>query len=220
MGKSKGFIGFEPETVKKTVNSVNSATNNTLTVLSDGGAVGTFITHMKENWGSTEASNYFTGKVKPKIKSFNDAVQKTYVSVCKSVLSAAKAWAKDNEENISFPEREEKTYEFTCLDSYPTRLDEGVGMNCSTVKTSVAGWINTVKNQLLADADTMISAAKNSGFKGNEQGESLLKSLNSIKENMDKTFTKMSSYIKKTAEDKAGSTEDLSTEVASSFSGK
>lgn len=208
------LTGFNPTTVRTSMNSVQKAYNDLLKSL--GTDMQTqFVNGMADKWACNNAQKFFTEGFKPAVDGLIKDSNKTFKSVIDAMNSGANAWAKQTGSEWS-------KISFSQIDK---SMDvSGIKENINGVRGVDAASANTVAAKLpniANEAKSALTAAENAvkdcGFIGGSTASNLVASLRKIKTNIDNATQKITEQSKKAINQTVTDYSSLEKNVANAF---
>ena len=214
------LTGFNPQLVKKSINSVINAYNDlydALIVVTQSA----FVNPMATLWCCNESKKFFSEVFKPAMDSLQDGATKTFTSIVDSMNSAAKAWAdrtgnSGDWSNVSFNPRTTKI-DISGIRDKNANGEIGIDEAQSKVKAALLVSKTYVKaTAALAKASAAVAVC---GFLGGSQASSLQSSLKSIGKAAGDTTKELADGVKKAIESSADAYKGVGSTITNKFGG-
>lgn len=208
------LTGFNPSTVRTSMNSVQKAYNDLLKSLGTD-MQNQFINGMADKWACKNAQKFFTEGFKPAVDGLIKDSNKTFKSVIDAMNSGAKAWAAQTGSewsSISFSQVDKSMN----VSNIKENINGVRGVDAASANT-VAAKLPTIANEAKSALTAAENAVKDCGFIGGTTASNLVASLRKIRTNIDNATQKITEQTKKAINQTVQDYSNLEKDVANAF---
>ena len=211
------LTGFDPSIVQNSMSSFITAANDVMDVLCNKFQT-QFVDKMAGLWACKNAQDYFTNSVKPAMDSLTSNADKIFTSVVNSMKDAGNNWASRTGATFSAPTytSSRKALDVSGIKENISGV-RGIDLSSATTVSNTMAIVNGAAEGALSRA---VAAVKNCGFIGGESAANLLASLNTIKTNLNTTFTNCNAQMKTAINNTVSNYENTEGKIAQAFAGQ
>ncbi len=211
------LTGFDPSIVQTSMNNVIAAANDVMDVLCNKFQA-QFVDKMSELWACNDAQNFFRNSVKPAMDNLTNDANNIFVSVINAMRDAGNNWAAETGATFSPPSytSNRKAVDISSIQENINGV-RGIDLSAATTVSSALAIINGAAESALSRA---VSAVQSCGFIGGTSAANLLASLNTIKTNINTTFTNCSASLKTAINNTTTNYKDTEGKIAQAFAGQ
>ena len=204
-------IGFIPEEVASSINSVQEAYNGLINVLSDD-IQNKFVNEMANIWGCPEAKKYFAN-FEQRITNLIIECTKTFGSVIGTMNWSAEQYGNLTGAGYSRTEfvASNKTVDVSNIGD---RVGEVIGFTDSNRARTVATDLTNIPNSAYVELESAQNAVVKCGFVAEGERSTLLNSLTNIKETINSTFMELTKLTNQAIDETVSIYESTSSNIS------